>query len=168
MTLMSRSEFQSLFKRAARAANVPLSQREEAAAMVGRLAQNEFEQVLAQLVDILDTPRRAPDGAQNDGVWYVGGADPLQSIPAALDLAQAGERVRHAPNGLLDPWAAFRGFCVGSDGFIAFGTPTNRATGHVTVPKDAIDRLGALAALTYVRSTDESREGAGAGNIDND
>lgn len=165
---LSRSELYALVLRAARGAGVELSQAGELASIIRCLSPASLEDLGKPLCNALEAPRANPDADQVDGVWFIGGADPLHSIPAALDLALAGQQVRHQPGALLSAWAGARGMKADGDGTVTLSSVLQPSAGPVDLDDEVFARLDTLAWRTYVPATDQSRSGAGAGDIDND
>ena len=161
---MSRAELYALSLKAGRAAGVPFSQAQELARLLAASSTEAVSEISEELIAALNCVRSA---AKLDGDKVISD-DVLQSIPAALDLAHSGARVRHAPSGLLTLWAGFRGISVDSEGALAAGRPTQPHTGHIALDAALRKELDRLAFMTYVPSSAESQAGAGAGDIDND
>ena len=168
MTRLSRNEIYALVFRAARGAKVPLSQGREFSGVLRSLGDDDLAKIWADALAGLESPRADPHGAKVENCWMISGADPLQSIPAALDFAEAGEVVRHSTSLVLEYWAAYRGFVASNDGTLIRRSKSTPAQGPVNVDSDIYNRLSILSARTYVPSTAENRAGAGAGDIDNE
>ena len=165
---LSRSELSALTLKAGRGAGVPLSQAIEASQVIAATDQEDLSETLAAFLYALNQTRCHPEGTQRNGIWTMSSDDLMQAIPAALDLAQAGEQVIALPGHFSDQWSRHRGFVPVSEGVLAPGPEREPAKGHADLSADHFKALNALAQHTYVPSTEASRSGAGAGDIDNE
>ncbi|MEM9351185.1 MAG: hypothetical protein AAGA47_13065, partial [Pseudomonadota bacterium] len=161
--------------RAARGARVPLGYAEDMARAVGDFGD---EAAFAAAARALSKPFEKAKFEEADGVLTFKSAPAIAALPVALDALRAGIKTVTFDcideEDLIAPYldhSAARGFFAAKHGVrlthtAARSVPPPIARLHL--PIDTLETLQALAALTYVPASEASREGAGAGAIDND
>lgn len=175
---VSRAEVRALLLRAARGAGFPLGHCEDIARAFAEFGTDEFDHLAASL-----ERGWAATQIDNEEIYVFREARALVVLPMACDILEAGvARVRlvdlDCPD-LVGPMLASDGWCrrktvfaetEGEDIILTHDTATPKPPRRerLVMSNFAYQQLSALAARTYVPTTEASRSGAGAGAIDND
>ncbi|MEM1236738.1 MAG: hypothetical protein AAGI10_07195 [Pseudomonadota bacterium] len=175
----ARAEIQALLLRAGRGAGLPLSHAEDLSIAVAEHGDNAALEAAATALADGWTPARFE---QKDelGIAFKD-ARALSALPVAIDaLAARVPKVElrdlDAPE-LVAPFLAAASARVGVDArhsdktwVLTGGNPSAQSPkrDRFNPPQSVIDTLSELAARTYVPASSASRDGAGAGTIDND
>lgn len=160
------AEFAALLVRAARGAGVPIHQAKEFAGTLS-FPQTPLD-IYEEALVALKSPRALPDFKDTGDAIEFASRDPLYSLPAALDLASSGAKVLHPASPLTRHWSRTRGFDHFEDGSFGPCAAVRFSPGRIELPSGLLESFNQLAMKIYVPATADSRDGAGAGNIDND
>ena len=174
----ARAEIQALLLRAARGAGVPLSHAEDLAIAIADFGTNA---TLEAAANALAEGWCDVDFSENDGTIIFANARALVCLPVALDALSGGARRVELQSldepTLIEPYLAAARARV-SVAATAQGEIWVLDHAEQALRKPLMDRfdpsqkvletLGELAARTYVPASGASRDGAGAGAIDND
>ncbi|MEM6477597.1 MAG: hypothetical protein AAF841_08750 [Pseudomonadota bacterium] len=178
---VSRAELFALVLRACRGAGLPQSHGEDFAVAVSRFGDRAAIEALARA---LVAGWRMPSLREEGGRLWVSDARATCDLPVACDALFAGvSEVRLEAldePGLIAPFLARetqeRALFLRASGGPGLWVLKRRQPerelsppgGRITVARETFNALQSHAAKTYVPATQTSRQGAGAGAIDND
>ena len=171
---LTRAELFAVLLRAARGVGVPLGHAEDLAHAV---SDHGDANAIATASSALDRGWAPPRFEQDEGLSFAH-ARAIAALPIALDALQSGmpwvklldlDEPALAPAYLDRAAASQTGeFVMEGDTIVAGSRTAYSLRDRPEVSAAYWDKLTQLAARTYVPATDASRQGAGAGSIDND